>query len=85
MATRNGTFGEVSAWLTAYAAGMTDVDKEAAKPWYEFTDWLLRRLDYPSNYFWSAALREVYPDDETAIRQLRLLYIEYEETCFSDK
>ena len=77
MTTMKGTFEEVAAWLQGLAAGLDEGNADALREWKGFVKWLLRRLRYPSNYVWSAALRQTYPEDIVVFEQLRVLFHEY--------
>lgn len=94
-----GTFLEVATFLEAFAMGLAAGNPDLGKVWAETgwgppmvsewvdfsRDWLWQKLDYPRNFVWLSVLRERYPDDQTAIEQLRLLYLEFKAEKDSQK
>ena len=81
MYTPAGTFREVAAWLHGLAVGLDESAPELASQWSGFVDWLPGRLNYHEVYMWYGPMQRLYPEDAVAIRQLSLLYAEYEAQC----
>ena len=85
--TLNGTFEEVLAFLTGVYSGMSARSRTAAdlpaeaRLWMEFYEFLADRVgcSEAAGQARFRVLREKYPDDRDALRQLLALYHEFLE------
>lgn len=75
--TLGGSVEEICAWLMGLGVGLTEAGSALADEWDTFEDWLQKKLQYPRNHVWCGVLRNLYPDDATALGQLCHLYEQY--------
>jgi hypothetical protein len=76
--TPSGTVGEVTSFLEGYYLGLRRGGPSVEEgEWQKFKRWLTQRLAGQSEDSWMGALRQTFPEDGTAIKELRLLYLEF--------
>jgi hypothetical protein len=76
---RHGSFVEVAACILGFHCGVISTDAERETGLDGFQIWVAEKLKNP-HVHWSSTIEWIYPDDETRIEQLRLLFAEYTKT-----
>jgi len=72
----NCEFAEVAAFIEGFAFASVEIHNELR----DFNRWLAVRLDFPRNWMWNGAMKQIYPDSEGALRELSRLFKEFKQS-----